>query len=359
MPNAPSTMSDKATRLARLDGLRGTAAVGVALHHLFYHMAAWPQAPLALRWVTDWLWQWGWTLVDLFFLLSGAVFAHVYGALGQLSSVSALGDFWIARVARLWPLHLVMLVLFALFTWGEPAHDVQHFLAHVLMLQGFVTPISQSFDNAAWSLSIELTCYAVFCFAAWLGGRREAWIIGLTWAAGLWWCLVMGGAGGPWAGDALPRGLLGFFGGMLLWRNRRYLESVPTPIWIILAVAGFWWQVGDYSPLVPLGLLVWPSLLMLALRFPLMEAKAMLWLGDRSYGIYLVNMGVIRALRSLVPLPQLERPMVLLLQIFAAALILVLSDVAYRLVEAPARKGIRAHWLAWRATRAVVREQTA
>jgi peptidoglycan/LPS O-acetylase OafA/YrhL len=244
MLNALSTVSGKAPRLARLDGLRGLAATGVALHHMFYYMGGWPLAPVPLRWMTDWLWTSGWSLVDLFFLLSGAVFTHVYGAPGQLKSASALGDFWVARVARLWPLHLVMLGFFAFFAWGEPAHDGPHFLAHLLMLQGFVAPVVRSFDNAAWSLTIELTCYAIFCLASWLGGRRGGWIVGLSWGAGLWWCAMVGQPGGPWVADALPRGLLGFFGGMLLWRNHRHLERVPTAIWGLLAMAGFWWQVG-------------------------------------------------------------------------------------------------------------------
>jgi peptidoglycan/LPS O-acetylase OafA/YrhL len=64
--------------------------------------------------------------------------------------------------------------------------------------------------------------------------------------------------------------------------------------------------------------------------------------GERSYGIYLVNMGVIRALRSVLPLAQLERPMMLLVQLLAAGLILVLADAAYRLVEVPSRRMIRA-----------------
>jgi peptidoglycan/LPS O-acetylase OafA/YrhL len=359
MLSAPSTVSERAPRLARLDGLRGVAALGVALYHMFYFIRGWPQAPLPIRWATDWLWASGWSLVDLFFLLSGTVFTQVYGAPGQLGTMAALRDFWIARVARLWPLHLVMLGFFAVFAWGEPAHDVPHFLAHLLMLQGFIAPVGRSFDDAAWSLSIELACYVIFCLAGWLGGRRGGWIVGLSWGVGLWWCAVVGRAGGPWVADALPRGLLGFFGGMLLWRNRRHVERVPTLIWGLLAMAGFWWQVGAYSPLVPLGLLVWPSLLMLALRFPLMEARAMVWLGERSYGIYLVNMGVIRALRSLVPVARLDPPMVLLLQCLALMLVLGLADVAYRLVETPARRVIRMQWLTLRQGHAVVRGQVA
>lgn len=75
------TAQEGRVRLTRLDALRGLAAMGVVV----YHMASWPHLHPVLIWPFHWLFGWGWTLVDLFFVLSGYVFAHVYGAPQQLA----------------------------------------------------------------------------------------------------------------------------------------------------------------------------------------------------------------------------------------------------------------------------------
>jgi peptidoglycan/LPS O-acetylase OafA/YrhL len=67
------------TRLTRLDGLRGVAACGVVFTYHASLLFAGRQLPGA-EWISPlgWLRQWGWTFVDLFFVLSGYIFAHVY-----------------------------------------------------------------------------------------------------------------------------------------------------------------------------------------------------------------------------------------------------------------------------------------
>jgi hypothetical protein len=55
-----------------------------------------------------WLFDYGHSAVQYFWAVSGFVFAHVY-----LADSSAMRRFWLARVARLWPLHLLTLVLVA------------------------------------------------------------------------------------------------------------------------------------------------------------------------------------------------------------------------------------------------------
>src|SRR5271163_4496572 len=102
------------TRIQSLDGLRGIAAIAV----MEFHFASFflPQAKLF-----DILPGLGraYLAVDLFFLISGFVMAHVYGQ--QLAS--DLRGHWlkfgIARFARLYPLFavttLLMVIAFVLF----------------------------------------------------------------------------------------------------------------------------------------------------------------------------------------------------------------------------------------------------
>src|ERR1700676_1256947 len=98
-----------ARRVPSLDGLRGIAAIAVMLFHFNIFFLPQARLPFVGR---------AYLAVDLFFMLSGFVMAHVYGRLLASSwRVHAL-LFARARFARLYPLFAVttlgMLVIFAL-----------------------------------------------------------------------------------------------------------------------------------------------------------------------------------------------------------------------------------------------------
>ncbi len=176
-------------RLARLDGLRGIAACGVAFT---YH--AWAligddavgtyAGPGSM--LLDWLHRSGWLFVDMFFLLSGFIFAHVYLGRGLLSSPRELADFAVARFARLYPLHLVMLLVTALLFWGKADNTPLAFLAHLTMLQALVQPVAQTFDGPTWSLSVEAACYLLFAVCCWQCRRAASLAPGYRLRADPW-----------------------------------------------------------------------------------------------------------------------------------------------------------------------------
>lgn len=331
---------DRSERLARLDGLRGFAAAGVVL----YHMANWPDLPVRLDPITGWVFLKGWTLVDLFFVLSGFVFAHVYGAPDQLRRPQAMRAFAVARFARLWPLHFAVLCLFAAFSWGG-GNNGPHFAAHALMLQGFDLMSARSFNSASWSLTIEILCYALFAAGAWLGERVLLWITVLAVVGCGWWLAVLGHPGGPWFGETIPRGILGFFTGQLVWRNRALGARLPAALLWAMVGAGLWLDNGHISPLVPLGLLTWPAAVLLALRMPVMESAVMHWLGQRSFGLYMVHMLFIHAIDGIWPPQGLNWPGFVAAQAAIATLTLGAAEGAFRWIEVPGRRAIR-HWLA-------------
>lgn len=331
-------------RLARLDGLRGLAAAVVAFA---YH----PRVLFAPELFTGhgpllaWLSHWGWTFVDLFFLLSGYIFAHVYLPGDKLARPGAMAQFGVARIARLYPLHLLTLLVVALFAWGRDGNTGGAFAMHLAMLQNFVRPVPDTFNGPAWSLSVEACCYVLFAFAAMRGGGpRLAVVTALAIALGLGHLLVNGQAEGPWVADNLPRGLLGFFLGQVLWHARAALARVPS--WLLWAglTLGLVLPTGAWSSLLPLVLLGFPAALLLALRLPWLEGRTMRWLGDRSYAIYLIHLPVIAAAKAVLGPVTAEDPWVWPLYAGLIATILVLSDLTYRGYEMPARRWIRAAW---------------
>ena len=335
--------SDASARLGRLDGLRGLAAAGVAAYHLLSNMLAESSLSPMINVPTHWVRHWGWTLVDLFFLLSGYVFAHVYlgAGRGRLQGMQGQRAFWVARLARLYPLHLAMLLAYAAFASADPANTLHAFAAHLVMMQGFVAPVGHTFDEASWSLTMELVCYALFAAGCALGDRVLARMSTLLVLLPAWFLLLLGLPGGPWAGDVLPRGLMGFFLGQLLWRHRAHLARVPTWALLATAAAGLAFQTGSYSPLLPLGLMLWPAVLLLALRRHELESRPMLWLGERSYAIYLINMAVIRTVQAWLPPASLSGWLPAAVVLLSAAAILILGETSHRWIENPARRAIR------------------
>lgn len=336
-----SPAGESVVRLGRLDGLRGIAACIVAFgYHAGFLFE--PSAVAGFGPVADWTLAWGWTCVDLFFVISGYIFAHVYLRPGALSDGRALGEFAIARVARLYPLHLLALVIVAVAFWGRPENSGAAFALHLVMMQAFAEPVAHTFVGPSWSLSIEVLCYVVFALAAvfWRGAMRPlAWALMLGGAA---WLYLLGPTGGPWAGDIFARGFFGFFMGQLLWHGRGELAKLSTPLLLVMLSAGLVLDAGDLSPLLPLGLLAWPAALGLALRWPVMESRAMLWLGDRSYAIYLVHMPLVEWVTDHYGKLAIGPGTALLVFAGFVAAVLALSDLSLRFVERPARRAIRA-----------------
>lgn len=336
-----SAAGASAPRLASLDGLRGIAACGVAfLYHPLLNIdpAVMDRAPAPLPWLREW----GWTFVDLFFLISGYIFAHVYLARGGLRR-SDVADFAVARIARLYPLHLLMLLVSAALFAGSSDNTMAAFVAHLFMMQGFVGNVSHTFDGPAWSISIEIVCYLVFVLATVRGDRVLRWVTGGALALALAHFALRGLPGGPWAGDSLPRGLLGFFLGQVLWRWREVLARVPAPVFVAGLALGLAVDMGQGSSLPPICLLAWPCALCLAIRLPELASRGMLWLGDRSYAIYLVHFPVLQLFA-----PSIRSAgggwLAAAIVLGYVALVLALSDMAYRGLEVPARRAVRAAW---------------
>lgn len=111
--------------------------------------------------------------VDLFFALSGFILTHTYlTRLGQSLHVRETLKFWWLRLARIYPVHVVMLVIagLAVFAqarveggsvdrdWWNPID----FLKNLLLIQEWGPNPERGWNFVAWSLSMEWLAYLVF-----------------------------------------------------------------------------------------------------------------------------------------------------------------------------------------------------
>ncbi len=109
--------------------------------------------------------------VSLFFSLSGFIFFWLFArsiAAGTLS----LRTFFLHRLSRLYPLHLATLLIVAaaqpvyrathgsnfVYAWN----DLPHFVLNFLMLSTLGRDTGLSFNGPSWSVSVEMTLYAIF-----------------------------------------------------------------------------------------------------------------------------------------------------------------------------------------------------
>jgi peptidoglycan/LPS O-acetylase OafA/YrhL len=108
----------------------------------------------------------GYVGVTFFFILSGFILSHSY-ADRLLNSMVSPRQFWVARIARVYPLHAMTMVmslpLSVLAGIGVAKISVQ-LLAQATLTQSFMPAewVYSSLNFPAWSLSVEAFFYALF-----------------------------------------------------------------------------------------------------------------------------------------------------------------------------------------------------
>lgn len=145
-------MIPKKPALEALTSLRFFAALAIVVHHC--NGVFWPTADLG---PLD-------AGVSFFFVLSGFILAYVYH--DPSAERFAWRRFYVARLARIWPLHLVCLLLMIAFVKVPEPFDAGVLLANGLMLHAWI-PFDRvffSYNYASWSISTELFFYLLFPF---------------------------------------------------------------------------------------------------------------------------------------------------------------------------------------------------
>ncbi|MEY4136099.1 MAG: hypothetical protein RL205_227, partial [Actinomycetota bacterium] len=183
--------------IRQLTGIRFVAAAWVLLYHL--------QGPLntlgllGIPVFGDVL-RVGRLGVDLFFALSGFILTHTYlTRLGPKLKGRGTVDFWWLRLARVYPVHLVMLVMagIAVVAQAKVTGDALDrdwlnpidFGKNLLLVQEWGPNPQRGWNFVAWSLSMEWLAYLIFpllILLIWVFYERlrTGWIVVI-------WCAVM------------------------------------------------------------------------------------------------------------------------------------------------------------------------
>jgi peptidoglycan/LPS O-acetylase OafA/YrhL len=181
------------SRFYSLDVLRGLAALGIVFWHWshFFYDGTEPghfdrvRQPFYLLFKPCYMH--GAQAVPLFFCLSGFIFYWLYSDRISRRAIS-LKEFAVLRFSRLYPLHLLTLLLVAAGQlimrryYGSffvyPNNDLYHFLLQLFFASEWGFQRGISFNGPVWSVSIEILLYSAFFAVCAVNWRR-------------WWHLLM------------------------------------------------------------------------------------------------------------------------------------------------------------------------
>ena len=155
--------------------LRGVAALIVVLVHFrsFFHSSIDPDE------VTFFLAK-GYLWVDFFFILSGFILSYIYRIEHpERRTLHDITRYFIARFARIYPLHLVSLAVVFLFfmtlslvSWSQNGEfcclfdgslrNPESLIANLFLIHAWGTFDWVTWNLPSWSLSTEFFCYLIF-----------------------------------------------------------------------------------------------------------------------------------------------------------------------------------------------------
>ena len=358
-PALHSSVPQISTRIATLTSIRGVAAWWVVLYHFRLEMPPFG-GPLA----SDVLGH-GYLAVDLFFILSGFVIALNYTASFTSLTAKAYRRFLGLRLARVYPLHLVMMLLFLcnplaimLFSHhGDPGgrYDPVYYVLSLLLVQNWGFVSDTAWNVPAWSISTEWAAYLLFPLLAWgVAPRLRSAAGGLAVVAGALAVLVAGaaravpGLGADIATFGLFRCLTEFAAGAgLFWAYQRRPATAS-------AGGGTMWLLAAAALVVAAVLLALPDFLLIPPAFALLIYglsrqprwadwllgwRALELLGTVSYSTYLAHYFVRDWVKFLLVGPGKSAGTATVVYLAATALASVLL---YRWIELPGRRVFRA-----------------
>ena len=363
--------SISSTHIPAIDGLRALAVFAVVLYHL------------GISWIPG-----GFLGVDLFFVISGYVITRLI--LDSIESANGLDikKFYAARIRRLFPglialliITSVMIALFAPDAIRRFIKDVPYVLSgtnnwHLVALeQDYFQAIGRPpLLQHTWSLAVEFQFYLIWpiiLFFIWrrFGKRvvRRAALLIATFS-GITLFLFSLQADNATAGRishiyfGTDTHSLGLFLGSALavsWIPRNLTPNISQRAQDFIDGIGVFGFIGLlciflfidqenatlYQIAFPLaaifGCATLVSIVHPASRFsPILSNKVFLWIGQRSYGIYLWHWVVFQVTRPGADLTG----NLLALNVARVLVVLALADISLRAIEIPIRNGVVQNW---------------
>lgn len=354
-----------------IDGLRAIAVIAVLLYHL------------GLDWIPG-----GFLGVDLFFVISGYVITRLLLDSIEISGGLDLRAFYLARLRRLLPALLFMLISTALAVGIWAPDTIKRFLIDTpFALTGSMNwwLVGRHLDyfeaigrppllQHTWSLAVEAQFYLIWPLILLLilrfFGKKRVAIASLAIAAfsGVALMVVSYSLDAAEASKVshiyfgTDTHSIGLFLGAALavsWVPQNFKVEVSKKaqdfidgigVFGFLGILGAFLLIDESNPALykiafPLagifGAAIITSVVHPASRFaPILQNKVLLWIGERSYAIYLWHWVIFQVTRPNMDLAGQTWALYAL----RILIVFALADISLRYIELPVRRGVVSYW---------------
>ena len=291
----------------------------------------------------------GYDAVPIFWLVSGVVLSNAY--LRTLTR-GQIGDYFVARLARLYPLHLITLFVVAVLQlFGRSAqiygsNDFKHFFLNMLFVPWWGFEDGYSFNAPIWSVSIEIPVYALFALTIFRAPVRSRPLI----IAGLIGVLTVIMNVEFVQTDQLGlkpefiRCALYFFVGVAVHHfHRSQRPSLDTALLVVSGLALFILASRPSSVLLLTATASASFSISLGRVMPYLGSGPLKVFGDLTYSVFLWHVPVQICIRWILIQSQLENryftsPLLLFVYIGSTYLI---GYFSHRFIEEPLRRNLR------------------
>lgn len=355
-----------------IDGLRAIAVMAV----LFYH--------LGFDWIPG-----GFLGVDLFFVISGYVITRLLLDSIEIRGSLDLRAFYLARIRRLLPALLFMLISTAIAVGIWAPDTIKRFLIDApFALTGSMNwwLVGRHLDyfeaigrppllQHTWSLAVEAQFYLIWplillVILKWFGKKRVAIsslfiaaISGVTLLAVSFSIDAASASKVSHVYFGTDTHSIGLFLGAALavsWVPQNFKEQVSRKaqdfidgigVFGFLGILATFLLIDETKPTLykiafPLagffGAAIVTSIVHPASRFaPILQNKVLLWIGERSYAIYLWHWVIFQVTRPEIDLAGKSWALYTL----RILIVFALADISLRFIELPVRRGVVKYWL--------------
>ena len=352
-------------KLLPLESLRGIAALSVVIFH--FNIGSHFNNSFT---------ESGWLMVDFFFVLSGFVIYLSYK--DRLTDLRSLVEYQKRRFWRLYPLHLVMLIVFLSIEFAKyvafvgfglvpnnPAFSINNltsFLANLLLVHNWVLS-GLTYNYPSWSISSEFYTYLIFAATTVLVKNKKVLIAitSLYITISGYFLFNSGWTTNNISGPS--RCIYGFFLGVAASFIFSKMQTITLKNSLIAGgllvscvfLISYHYILTHFKILLPI---VFSTTIISVAKtssntaiFKLLSDSRLVWLGTISYGVYMIHAAVLwiltQILRFFFKFPTLvsnEGQMKVnvssvwladLLMIVAVIVTIILASVSYQKLEKP------------------------
>ncbi|MGC4130493.1 MAG: acyltransferase [Bergeyella sp.] len=304
--------------------------------------------------------------VSYFYVLSGFVMMLAYSNYQRINPK----DYFVNRIARIYPLHILALVLTILVGVMISINYLEHckldlktLLFQVLLVQAWIPEYSLSLNVPAWSISVEMFFYFLFpfLFNSVIKKIKPIYLFGFVL---LFWLMCQIGFNLYYFSDSygderldryflnhnpffhLNSFLVGIAGGLFYTSKGKYMQKNYDLliVFIFALICSLIFIFRDYFlhngfMAIPFVMLILFLSMNTGFITKIFSSPTAIYLGEISFAVYLLQSPVYQLVRKILSVLNIDIPYLVFFT--GLAVLLVLSHLTYKYFETPLRVKIK------------------